>query len=68
MKPPYTNKWELCDLSTDRAESNNLSNQLPGIASELEAKWDTWAKENEVLPIDGRSWDVKIESDVNTKK
>lgn len=64
-KPPYQGKWELYDLSVDRAESNNRIEEFPDKASELEEKWDTWAQENNVLPLDGRGWKVRIEADVN---
>lgn len=68
-KPPYKGKWELYDLSVDRSEENNLILKNPVIAKELEQKWESWAKENNVLPIDGRGWGKKVKNDINyTKK
>lgn len=65
QEPLFLGKWELYDLSVDRAESNNLINEYPDIAAKLEEKWDTWAEENNVLPLDGRGWSVKVKTDVN---
>jgi len=67
--PPYKGKWELYDLSVDRAEENNLIEKHPEIASQLKSKWEEWAKENNVLPLDGRGWGKRLKSDINyTKK
>ncbi|WP_109697966.1 arylsulfatase [Chitinophaga deserti] len=43
------NKWELYDIETDRAETNNLAVQNPGIVNELSAAYDNWAKNNDVV-------------------
>jgi len=67
-KPPYEGKWELYDLSVDRAEENNLINIHTEIADQLKEKWNQWAKENNVLPLDGRGWNQRIKSDINTIK
>lgn len=64
-KPPYSKKWELYDLSVDRMEENNLVDKNPEKAKELEDKWNTWAKKNNVLPLDGRGWNARVKSDVN---
>jgi arylsulfatase len=45
--------WELYDLSRDRIESNDLSDEMPERVAELSALWDDWAAENEVLPLGG---------------
>ncbi|WP_139956454.1 arylsulfatase [Flavicella sediminum] len=68
LKAPYEGKWELYNLSVDRAEENNLIDKHPKIALELEQKWNVWAKENNVLPLDARGWGVKIKSDIHTSK
>jgi len=62
---PYSKEWELYNLSQDRAESKDLIGQYPDIAKELEEKWNSWANANNVLPLDGRGWGVKIRSDIN---
>lgn len=67
-KPPYKGKWELYDLSVDRAESNNLINENIEKAADLEAKWDNWAEKNNVLPLDGRGWNIRVKTDVNRTK
>jgi len=64
-KKPYKGKWELYDLSVDRAEENNLIEKYPEISAELEQKWDEWALTNNVLPIDGRGWGKKVKADIN---
>jgi arylsulfatase len=65
-EPTYKGAWELYDLSIDRAESNNLIDQHPEVAAKLEAKWEKWAQENNVLPLDGRGWGKKIKADINS--
>ena len=35
--------WELFDLATDRAESQNLAEKSPDIVKDLTAKWQQWA-------------------------
>jgi len=64
-KKPYKGKWELHDLSVDRAEENNLIEKQPEIAAELEQKWNEWASANNVLPLDGRGWGKKVKADIN---
>ena len=64
-KKPYKGKWELYDLSIDRSEENNLIHQLPEIAEKLEAKWEQWAQQNNVLPLDGRGWGKRLKADIN---
>lgn len=41
--------WELYDLEADRSETNNLLDQLPEKANELEILWKNWAKRAGVL-------------------
>jgi arylsulfatase A-like enzyme len=64
MRPPYTGPWELYDLEKDRTETNNLVKQYPDVVAEMMALWDTWAKENNVYPLDGRGWNMKIRATV----
>jgi arylsulfatase len=68
LKAPYEGKWELYDLSIDRAEENNLIETHPNIVIELEQKWNRWAKENNVLPLDARGWKDKIQGDINNER
>jgi arylsulfatase len=35
--------WELYDLATDRAESQNLAGKSAAIVNDLAAKWEQWA-------------------------
>lgn len=65
-KPTYEGEWKLYDLSVDRTEENNLSSKYPEVVKSLKEKWDNWATQNNVLPLDGRGWGKKIKSDVNT--
>jgi arylsulfatase len=46
--------WELYDMSTDRAETNNLASEQPAVVAQLAKAWDTWADRCNVLP-----WPVK---------
>jgi arylsulfatase len=62
LRPPYTGPWELYDLEKDRTELHNLAAENPGLVAELSAQWDTWAKENNVYPLDGRGWNMKIQA------
>tara|TARA_B100000809_G_scaffold266854_1_gene332239 strand:- start:5425 stop:7062 length:1638 start_codon:yes stop_codon:yes gene_type:complete len=66
--PTYRGKWELYNLSVDRAESNNLIDQHPEKVAELDAEWEKWARENKVLPLDGRGWSKKVKADINYSK
>lgn len=45
--------WELYDIAKDRGEQHNLADKHPEKVKELVAKWDKWAAENQVLPLDG---------------
>ena len=57
---PYTSPWELYNLQTDRSETNNLAEKYPEKVKKMAADWEKWAKENQVLPLDGRDWNQKI--------
>ncbi len=41
-------KWSLYDMSVDRTETNNLADQHPELASELQNAWNRWAKQTGV--------------------
>ena len=64
FRPPYTGPWELYDLEKDRTETNNLAAQHADVVAEMTAMWDDWAKQNNVYPLDGRGWNVKIRASV----
>ena len=61
-KFPYYEKWELYNLKDDRSETHDLASKYPEKVKALSEKWDHWAKRTHVYPIDGRSWDKKIEN------
>ncbi|ANQ52446.1 arylsulfatase [Flammeovirga sp. MY04] len=66
--PEYKGKWHLYNLSNDRAEEHDVIDQHPQIAKKLKEKWNTWANENNVFPLDGRGWGARLKSDINYKK
>ena len=43
--------WELYNIAKDRSEQNDLSKEMPDLAKELEAKWNTYAERANVLPL-----------------
>ncbi|MGV3541467.1 MAG: sulfatase-like hydrolase/transferase, partial [Rufibacter sp.] len=53
QQAPYIQPWELYNLATDKAETNNLAAKHPEKVKELEALWNQWAQENDVLPLNG---------------
>lgn len=67
QKPPYTTAWQLYDLSKDRSETVNLADKYPEKVKELAELWDSWAKSNNVYPLDGRGWNQKLKADVLKK-
>ncbi|MGB0599893.1 MAG: arylsulfatase [Rubripirellula sp.] len=46
--------WELYDISKDRSEQTNLSEEMPDLAAELAEKWMAYAARSNVLPINPR--------------
>ncbi len=48
VAPNGSSNYELYDLSTDRAESTDLSGTFPEIEQELRLKWEAWAIRNQV--------------------
>ena len=68
QEPPYTTPWELYDLRKDRSELNDLAKQYPATVKKLEGMWHQWALENDVYPLDGRSWYDKIKANVDKRK
>lgn len=66
--PPYTGKWELYNLTTDRSEMNNLILQYPEKVEKLAADWEKWAQENNVLPLDNSGGKEKAKKDIGHLK
>ncbi len=48
--------WELIHLTTDPFETQDLSEQFPLKAKELENKWTRWAEQQHVYPFEYRPW------------
>ncbi len=42
--------WELYDMKADRTESHDLAAEQPERIKDMTDRWETWAKNNEVLP------------------
>jgi arylsulfatase len=42
-------KYELYDLSADRAENNDLSKQHPQLVEQLKHQYEEWALKNDVV-------------------
>lgn len=68
QKPPYTKAWELYDLSQDRAEAHNLIDKNTEKTKTLENLWNSWAEDNNVLPINGKAWSEKLKEDINKQQ
>lgn len=61
-QPPWTGKWELYNIEEDRIEANNLAEKYPEKVKDMAEMWENWANENNVYPLDGRSWGEKIKA------
>jgi arylsulfatase len=48
--------WELYDLTADRSELRDLATERRGLARELEADWDAWARRVGLIP-----WEVTLD-------
>jgi arylsulfatase len=46
----YGHPWELFDISSDRAELNDLASQHPERVREMAARYDAWAPRAHVVP------------------
>ena len=50
LPPPYGNsEWQLYDLTRDPGETTDIALGNPGLVRELAAKWEYYAKTNEVV-------------------
>jgi arylsulfatase A-like enzyme len=66
-KPKTTSPAKLYDLKSDIGESKDLAATMPDKVKELQAKWDTWNKDN-VNPAWGGAATGKGEGKKNKKK
>jgi len=64
-EPPYKGEWESYNLEEDPAETHNLAGQYPEKVEELSAKWNQWAENNNVYPLDGRGWGARPKDEHN---
>jgi len=55
--------WELYDLDTDRTEMNNLAQRHPDSVKKMATVWQRYAERTNVLPLDGRGWSERLESE-----
>lgn len=65
---PYHKEWELYNLKEDRSEITNLAVKYPNKVKELSIKWNTWASRTNVLPLDGRGWNERINNPSGVQK
>lgn len=42
--------WQLFDIEADRTEQNDLADKYPDRVKQMATQWESWAKENQVLP------------------
>lgn len=52
--------WELIDLSTDPFETKDLSAQYPALVRKLQDRWNKWAEQNHVFPLEDKKWKERI--------
>lgn len=50
---------ELYDMEADPTEMNNLAGDDPGRVAEMYARWEAWARETGVFPLDTRMYGVR---------
>jgi len=55
--------WELYNLEADRTELNNLAQWYPERVKKLTEMWQRWAERANVLPLDGRGWYERLDTD-----
>lgn len=52
--------WQLFDLSADPFETENCAAACPEKFTELQAKWNEWARTHRVLPLEDKPWGQRI--------
>ena len=62
MSKSLEGPWELYDLSSDRAESTDLSRTHRERVEQLAEMWLEWAERANVLPLDNRGWLERLRS------
>lgn len=62
--PRQTGDWELYHLKNDPTEIQNVIQEYPEIAKQMEQQWTQWAEENHVFPLDTRGWNERINASV----
>jgi arylsulfatase A-like enzyme len=55
--------WELYDLSSDPAETRDLAAREPLVYASLASRWNAWARRCDVLPLDTRGWNERLQAD-----
>lgn len=52
--------WELIDLSADPFETKDLSAQYPALVRKLQDRWNKWAEQSHVFPLEDKKWKERI--------
>ncbi len=52
--------WQLYNLQSDPTEIRNIAREFPKLKDELVTTWNRWAMNNNVLPLDGSTWEERI--------
>src|SRR4029450_34588 len=61
MPSPTEYKWELCNLTEDYTQNNDLAAKMPDKLKELQALFDQEAAKYNVLPLDNRQFARAVE-------
>ncbi len=61
VRPNKVVAWQLFDLKNDPFEQKDLAKKFPERVTELERRWDSWARDNSVLPLSEQpGWGSRI--------
>ena len=61
----WNGPWELYNMKADRSEQHDLSQEHPEQVQELAAKWNAWAKADNVLPVMHENHEKQFHATVN---
>lgn len=61
----WNGPWELYNMKADRSEQHDLSRDHPKQVTELAAKWQAWAKADNVLPVMHENHEKQFHATVN---